>query len=613
MKLTAFMLFYCLIIIHAIAQQTVGLDSMEKKGMKAMERFHVLNELTRSNWKVSAAKSIRDGKMCLELAETMDIDSCRIEILYNLGVAYYFGSSYEKALDCFFRALTLNEKHKDMAFAVNLYNSIANVYLIAMIYDKALVYYKKSLDILSKKHDKSGMAVTSINISRLYRMTGHLNEAWTYLQNAIKLLEKLGDSAKFSVAYNNLAEIYQDMNNKPKALEYNRKALRLSIQLKQTWEIAFLMNSLGEDFLDLKQFDSAGTYFNSGLAYARKNKNLDLVLDGYRSLTKYYSAIGNYRAFLETFNHYNQVRDSMFTDQVNKSIAEMQVKYETEEKEKENALQKLEINKQISLRNSFIFSSVLILISVMVLYYRYRAKKNQSVLLETKVEERTLELRKSEQRILRNTIETEERERTRFSEDLHDGLGPLLSTVKIHMELIRSHAENQDEQEKFIRLANELLDEALRSTREIANNLVPNVLNDFGLLEALKDYIEKINRLETLKISFTSSGVEIRPNKNVETAIYRIAFELINNTLKHAHATRVDIRIGESGQMLIFSYKDDGIGLTWEEITTRPSRGLGIQNIISRVKSINGEFKFETAKGSSFGLEIRIPLTQTRG
>ncbi len=611
MKHVALILFYCLMLSRAGAQKPEGPDSMNWKEMNATERFHVLNELTRTNWKVSAAKSIRYGKMCLELAESMDNDSCRIVILYNLGVAYYFDASYEKALGCFFRALALNGKQKDMEFTGNLYNSIANVYLNTKIYDKALVYFKKSLDINSKKHDKSGLAITSINIGRLYQMTGDPKEAWRHLQNAVKLLEEQGDSAKFSVAYNNLAEIYLKMNNKPMALEYNRKALALSIHFKQNWEIAFLLNSIGEVFLDQKKFDSAGAYFISGLDYARRNKNLDLIMDSYRSLTKYYSATGNYNAFLETFNLYNEIRDSIFTEKVNTSIAEMQVKYETEEKEKENALQKLEINKQRSLRNSFLFTSVIIMIGVVIVYYRYRVKRNQSVLLEAKVEERTLELRKSEQRILRNTIETEERERKRFSEDLHDGLGPLLSTIKIHLELIRSHSGNRDEQENFIRLAYELLDEALRSTREIANNLVPNVLNDFGLLEALKDYIEKINRLETVKIFLSSSGMNIRPNQNIETAIYRIAFELINNTLKHAHATRIDISIGEIGQVLEFSYKDDGTGIDWPRFNSAISGGHGIPDIISRIKSINGELEFDT-KGKSFGIVIKIPLSVSR-
>jgi two-component system, NarL family, sensor kinase len=611
----SFLLIYSFAIL-VTAQKAMSIDTLErrleKQELPALQRFHILNELTRDTWKVSAVKSIKYGKMGLELAENMDNDSCKIEILNNLGVAYYYSSSYELALNSFFQALVLAGKRNDLTSSGMLYNSIANVYLATMMYDKALIYYRKSLDIRTKKSDTTGMATNYINISRLYSTTGRSKEAWNYLWDAIRLLELIRDSARLSTAYNNLGLIYRDMNNLPKALEFNRKALRLSMQLNQTWEIGYIRNSLGEVFLDRDQYDSALACFRSGLASARQIKSLDLALYSYRNLTIYYCATGNYKEFLSTFSHYNQVRDSIFTNQVNNSIAEMQVKYETEAKEKENALQKLEINRQRSLRNSFIFTSVLILIFVVILYYRYRVKKNQSVLLEAKVEERTLELRKSEQRILRNTIETEERERTRFSEDLHDGLGPLLSTVKIHLELIRSHKESLDEQEKYIRLADDLLDEALRSTREIANNLVPNVLNDFGLLEALKDYIEKINRMETVKINFMSSGLEIRPNQDIETAIYRIAFELINNTLRHAHATQIEMQMEEMGPVLEFSYQDDGIGLDWNEVSARSPKGLGIQNIISRVRSLNGEYEFDTGKEKSFGIYIRIPLTPVK-
>lgn len=184
----------------------------------------------------------------------------------------------------------------------------------------------------------------------------------------------------------------------------------------------------------------------------------------------------------------------------------------------------------------------------------------------------------------------------------------MLSTVKIHLELIRSRTENRGEQEKYIRLANELLDESIRSTKEIANNLVPNVLNDFGLLEALSVHIDKINRLGTVRIGFTSTGLDIRPNRDIETAIYRIAFELINNTLKHASATRIGIRIGESDDMLEFVYNDDGIGIDWARLKSAPASGLGLSNIITRVKSLNGSYEFDTVRGNPFGIRINIPL-----
>lgn len=702
---------------------------LSKPDIKPMQKFYLLNELTRLNWKVSSAKSISYGKQGLELANSLGNDSCQIEILYNLGVAYYYATSFEISLSFFFKSIDLAVKRKDNVSIGLLYNSIANVYLATNIFDKALLYYQKSLDIRQKNNDKYGMAANFINISRLYSQTDRKKEAWTYLMDAIKLLEEIGDSARLSTAYNNLGQIYRDEKNLPQALKYNRKALIISKNMDQPWEIAYILNSTGEVYLDMNKFDSALHCFEMGLQQARKINSPDVVLYSYRNLTKYYSASGNYEEFKRAFSNYNNVRDSIFSSQVNNSIAEMQVKYESESKEKENALQKLEINRQRNLRNSFIFTSILILIAVIVLFYRYRAKRMQSVLLESMVEARTRELRKSEQsyrtlidtmpdavlhtnnsgiihyisdhtcalftlqnpsemidspildwvldsdktrfsslfensgdgipefenqfmfrktngvdfpgeinlaiqkdqygaasgwiavirdvterklfeqRILKNTIETEERERTRFSEDLHDGLGPLLSTVKIHLELIKSRTDKREEQEKFIRMANELLDEAIRSTKEIANNLVPNVLNDFGLLEALSVYIDKINRLDAVRITFNAQGVKIRPNRDVETAIYRIAFELINNTLKHANATRIEIRLLESNRFLEFDYHDNGIGMNWAEVNSRKSKGLGLPSIISRIKSLDGEYNFRTSPGNHFGILIKIPVT----
>ena len=139
-----------------------------------------------------------------------------------------------------------------------------------------------------------------------------------------------------------------------------------------------------------------------------------------------------------------------------------------------------------------------------------------------------------EQRILRNTIETEERERVRFSEDLHDGLGPLLSTVKIHLELISARMGDPQEQSKFIKMTDDLLQESIKSTSEIANNLLPNLLNDFGLIEALSVYVGKINKTNTIHIDLYVPEKVSRLPRNYEVALYRVICELINKNLKNA-------------------------------------------------------------------------------
>ena len=121
-----------------------------------------------------------------------------------------------------------------------------------------------------------------------------------------------------------------------------------------------------------------------------------------------------------------------------------------------------------------------------------------------------------EQHILRNTIETEERERQRFSEDLHDGLGPLLSTAKIYLELIAARMEKPIEQKEFIKMTDDILYESIKSTREIANNLAPNLLNDFGLIETLSVYVDKINKIKGFNQLDDSVKAVLRPeNVNI--------------------------------------------------------------------------------------------------
>jgi two-component sensor histidine kinase len=179
---------------------------------------------------------------------------------------------------------------------------------------------------------------------------------------------------------------------------------------------------------------------------------------------------------------------------------------------------------------------------------------------------RTADLVNSHQKItqlneslLIKTIDTEERERRRFSEDLHDGLGPLLSTIRIHLELIQARQNQQSEQNALIRTANDLLDDAISSTRDIANNLTTNILRDFGIQEALKGYIEKINSIGALQIHLLTDNPIERYPSHVELALYRICLELINNSLKHAKANTVKIVISGDERYLNFNYYENGI------------------------------------------------------
>lgn len=213
------------------------------------------------------------------------------------------------------------------------------------------------------------------------------------------------------------------------------------------------------------------------------------------------------------------------------------------------------------------------------------------------------ELRK---KILKTIIETEEKERRRFAKDLHDGLGPLLSTIKLYVNELESEDVEEEEKADYIKYTNELIDEAVSSTRNISNNITPNVISNYGLIKSLESFASKINKTQQININFKPLNIEGGFDDTIELILYRIITELINNTIKHASASKVDIILEKLGRRLILTYRDDGIGFRLEEVLQREKGGMGLKNIISRIDSINGSYQFniEPKKGT----EIKISL-----
>jgi len=221
---------------------------------------------------------------------------------------------------------------------------------------------------------------------------------------------------------------------------------------------------------------------------------------------------------------------------------------------------------------------------------------------------RDITLRKKlEKQILSKIIETEEKERKRFSEDLHDGLGPLLASIKIYVNMIITSEELEGETRlNLIRYTNELIDESISNTRSIANNLMPNVLNDYGLVKALNSFCGKINLMEKVEIEF-KSNFKKRINDTVEIILYRTILELIHNTLKHANAKHIIIDMNMKKNILKIKYSDDGIGFNLNKtMNKKEDIGQGLSNLINRISSINADYYFKSKKNK--GIEINIEL-----
>lgn len=216
-----------------------------------------------------------------------------------------------------------------------------------------------------------------------------------------------------------------------------------------------------------------------------------------------------------------------------------------------------------------------------------------------------IERNRSEKRLLNAILQTEERERRRFAKDLHDGLGPLLSTVKMSISALLQK-EPEKESKDIIENTSIVINEAINSIKEISNNLSPHVLTNFGLVSAIKNFTHKINETKSIKIDVSANFEKERFESNMEIILYRTTCELIANTLKHAKATNINIDIARHKNTLTINFADDGVGFIPKDKVESDVKGMGLSNISSRIKSINGVFVLSSVPGDGTTALIKV-------
>jgi len=241
-----------------------------------------------------------------------------------------------------------------------------------------------------------------------------------------------------------------------------------------------------------------------------------------------------------------------------------------------------------------------ILISVLIVVGVFYIKKIFEDL--QKAEEARLIM---EKRVLNAVINTEESERKRFAKDLHDGLGPLLSSVKMSFSAIEGKDDHSD-QKAILSSAKQAINEAISSLKEISNNLSPHILDNFGLASAIRSFTNKIDQTGKIKIEFRSNIHEKRYPGNTEVILYRAICELINNTLKHSKAKKILISLDEEDGKLKVLYQDDGKGFDYNLVLLNETGGMGLPNIRSRINSINGNFAVDSLPGEGVVVTIEV-------
>jgi len=262
-------------------------------------------------------------------------------------------------------------------------------------------------------------------------------------------------------------------------------------------------------------------------------------------------------------------------------------------------------------RSLMIAGSIILFLSIFIIVYYY-LQRNKTAKKDLKISAQTISdlLKEQEIKSYNAMIDGQEEERKRIASDLHDRLGSMLSTVKLVFGSLEAKIDTTDtENKKKYDQINNLLDEAVVEVRRISHNLSTGMVMSFGLVAALQELCESIDRTGLIRCKLLAYGMNERLDQHTEIGIFRMIQELLNNILKHAKAKQITIQLNRIADLVNITVEDDGVGFDINE--SKKSGGMGLRNLKVRAENLNASYTLDSKSGKGTISIIDIPINKT--
>lgn len=621
-------------------------NSLKSKKLPDSEKLKLYDDLSWGYLSSDFDKSRHYAMAGIDLAEKQNNQLMTGTLYRNLGVAYYMVSKHDTALIHLKHALDIAQKISNNLLKAQVYGAMANLYNVTGEYSQSLQYYLKALPIFEKEGRKDKVRMILGNIGALNNAMQNFDEAERNFRQSLKLSVELNDKAGMAQAYDGFNRIYIQRKDYAKALDYAKKAVEISHELGNKQEEAIAIQGIAWVYYEhYKDYKKAEEYALKGLKLAEELEFPADIAAMLNTLSNIYFHQSRFRECEETalkaiatdttdinifsnlaanvvragihlgdvknalyyFDRYRQIFNIQSNKEFQQALMDMQVKYESEKKEKQ--ILKLSAEKQK--RNILLYSlSGLFVIVAALGFSIYNNVRKNKIIVEQQLlvkEQQLAELEKERQLIAtKSVLKGEESERSRMARDLHDGLGGLLSGVKINLSSMKGNSIITSENVQAFDHALKLLDTSINELRRVAHNLMPETLNQYGLKTALNDFIREMGHNPAIMLTFSFFGADIRFESQLELTTYRIAQELVNNALKHSAATKIDLQLIADVDRVCIQVVDNGKGF---DTRCNPCEGKGLFVIRDRVAAYNGTFELESTPGTGTEASVEFLLS----
>lgn len=518
-----------------------------------------------------------------------------------IGQAHYFQGHYDSAAAYYYRSVNLLEQStardpRLRARLANAYNDLAKLYRKIRDLDRSLTHYDKAETIFRSLRDTAGLAMILNESGVVFEYRGDYDAAISRYRASQQLAERIGDRLSISYSLSNIAGVNLIRHAYDEAEKNLLEALKIRQELRDSFAIALTYSDLGTTLNARGDHLRAINYLQESNRLAEKIHYAELQSTNYGELSAAAAAQSDYRQALYFFQRRAQLRDSLFSLEKTRQIEELDAKYQSVKKEQLIQQQQNRITRQNFL---FLILGILALMIALLswsIYKRYRLKK------EKQLQELVM---KQQELASRAVLEAEEEERQRIARDLHDGIGQMMSAARMNLSAIESGLQLREEKDKkLFQTLTALVDDSCRELRQVAHNMMPPALIKNNFSGAIADFVNKLDK-STLAVHVHTEGLDNRMDPQTETMLYRIIQECVNNVVRHAAATSLDISIIGDQDGISATVEDNGRGFDTND--SRFREGIGIRNILTRVKFLRGSVEFDSAPGRGTAISLHIP------
>jgi len=609
----------------ALLRRTVSVDS--SMGVMHNLAFELAN--------INPDSAIIVGRQAIELCLKYKNDSNYQASANALGWAYYRANNYDSAEANFLRAIAVAQKLHFKKSEGRARLNMVTLFLSKKNYEKALTYALPVTGLLESEKDEDGKAYAEKQIGIIYRDMGQLAKAKDYVLSAandfltignidlymttvptlasLYLKKKQYDSTLFyykkalvyqqqhvnintAFAYENVGDAFSSMANDSLGNRYNDSALHYYLAARSFFEstadtsdVAYEEINIGRMFAELKQYPDAIKYLSRSLAVFSKSGQTDYAYDASFELAQAYRETGNYKLAFDYLLESGAYKDSTNANNNNEKIAGMFAQYETDKKDRtilllntQKKLDQQEISRQHIIT---IFIASLIILGGFLVFILWNRRNIKQKLKEVEM-------------------------RNQLSSDLHDDIGSSLSSILLLSNMAAQNGGDKLMTENLLRKINSNTKEVIDRMSDIVWSMNPRFDEGESLRERIENYVAGLKEVSTVavclnidnKIDQQHFTMELRKN------IFLIIKEAINNALKYAAATQIDLDFIAGDKAFSVSIKDNGRG--FEKATTAP--GNGFETMINRARASFGTCEITSAPGNGTIVMALIPIPNIR-